>query len=163
MEIIINSKKHGTHTALIDDEDFEQINKYVWSIIKGHNCFYLGTKIQFEGKKRFTLLHRYVMGLAFKEKLLIDHINHNGLDNRKENLRISTCSQNNKNRRSVENSTSKYLGVNFNKKRNRWRAQIRSGIRKIDLGNFILEDDAAKAYNDAALKYHGEFANLNKF
>ena len=91
----------------------------------------------------------------------IDHINNDPADNRIENLREATHFQNMRNRSSVKESTSKYLGVYWDKQHDKWKAQIRVDGTKYHLGYFTVEKDAARAYNEAAKKYHGEFANLN--
>ena len=91
----------------------------------------------------------------------IDHVNHDASDNRWINLREATSGQNKANRRSHNRSTSKYLGVCWDKREKKWRAQITSGNRKIAIGYFNCEIEAAKSYDAAALKFHGSFANLN--
>lgn len=95
--------------------------------------------------------------------VLVDHINHNGLDNRKANLRFATCRQNAWNSRKGGNrGASRYKGVQWNKNSKKWQAVIyNNNSRKIYLGFFDDEKAAARAYNEAAQKYHGEFALLN--
>jgi len=93
---------------------------------------------------------------------VIDHINGNGLDNRKANLRQSTYAQNSWNRGKARvKSSSKYKGVCQHKKDRKWQAQISAVGKRIYLGRFKNQKEAAKAYDKAAKKYHGEFANLN--
>ena len=91
----------------------------------------------------------------------VDHANHDTLDNSVENLRASTISQNLMNRRSSKGSISKYLGVCWHKMGGKWVAQIKINRKVTHLGLFTSETEAAKAYNTAAAKHHGEFANLN--
>jgi len=96
------------------------------------------------------------------DHLFVDHINHNGLDNRKANLRPATCAQNNYNSRHFRKSkSSKYRGVNWNKQRKKWFALINYNKKEKFIGAFKDEKQAAKAYDKAAKKYHGEFASLN--
>lgn len=93
---------------------------------------------------------------------IVDHINRNQLDDRIENLRAANKSQSVRNRNSVKNSSSKYLGVSFYKPTKKWCANIQSNRESKRLGYFISEIDAALAYNNEAIKIHGDFANLNK-
>jgi len=107
-------------------------------------------------------MHREIMNP--EDNFVIDHIDKDGLNNQKSNLRKATVSQNNSNRRSQVGSKSKYLGVSFYKKTSKWVAFISYGGRNKNkhLGYHKTEKEAALAYNNAALKYHGEFANINK-
>lgn len=105
-------------------------------------------------------MHRMILNVNDK-KILIDHKNHDGLNNTKSNIRECTIRQNNINKRSRKNSSSKYLGVSLYKRDNRWRADVRVNGKTIWIGYFDTEELAAKAYDKAALKHHGEFANLN--
>lgn len=105
-------------------------------------------------------MHRQVM--KYDGELFIDHKNRNGLDNRRANLRIATAGQNNANSvRNLSCKSSKYRGVCRKKGCNKWLASIRYHDRHIHLGYFENEIDAAKAYDEAAKKYHREFAMLN--
>lgn len=93
---------------------------------------------------------------------LVDHINGDPFDNRIENLREATASENGGNRRKINDSlTSKYKGVSLNKT-GKWRAQIVLNYRKLYLGLFDTQIEAAKAYNKAALELFGEFAKVNE-
>lgn len=104
-------------------------------------------------------MHREIMQTPME--LQTDHINGNKLDNRKENLRICTCSENQHNKKIYKNNLSGYKGVYFDKANNCWRALIRINGKKIYLGTFYASKDAAKAYDIAAKKYFGEFAVFN--
>ena len=161
-EIIINSKKYGTHVVLVDDEDFDESNKFKWSVIKSRNTFYAIRIVNNNGNPTMVYLHRQIMNKHLQKGLIIDHINHNGLDNRKCNLRIVTVQQNQQNSTSRKNSTSKYLGVSFYKKSLKWNAKIWINNKNLHLGYYVNENDAAQAYNKAALKHFGKYANLNK-
>jgi hypothetical protein len=148
----------GKSVTIIDDEDFELVSKYRWTRcpMNKWNKIYVQTSTE----PRITL-HRLLMG--FPEKpLVVDHKNHDGLDNRRCNLRVITKKQNQGNRRSARNSSSKFLGVSKNKRNGKFTAQIGLGNKKTKcLGFFENEIDAALAYNEAAKIVHGEFANLN--
>jgi hypothetical protein len=96
------------------------------------------------------------------EGLLVDHINGDGLDNRRANLRLATHSQNACNRRRDKSkASSRFVGVSFKKVDGRWAARINYKGKTLSLGRFDSEIAAAKAYDEAAKKYHGEFAKLN--
>jgi hypothetical protein len=96
------------------------------------------------------------------DDLVVDHINHNGLDNRKANLRLATCAQNSYNRKQFrKRQTSKYTGVSWIKQIKKWRVIICYKRKNIHIGYFKDEKQAAKAYDKAAKQYHGEFASLN--
>jgi hypothetical protein len=105
-------------------------------------------------------MHREIIRASDGE--MCDHINHNGLDNRKVNLRLATRYQNAWNRRKPNvNSRSKYKGVSWNEREKRWHARIQVNGRSRFLGTFKDELEAAKTYDAAARKYHGAFAALN--
>jgi len=106
-------------------------------------------------------MHRVIINAP--RHLLVDHINHNGLDNRKANLRTATIAQNNVNRASykTKNSPSKYKGVYWSKRDKKWQVQICHNNKRKHIGQFDNEIQAAKAYDEAAKKYHKEFAVLN--
>jgi hypothetical protein len=93
--------------------------------------------------------------------LVCDHINRHGLDNRKKNLRNCTKGENNLNQGGERNSASKYKGVYWKKDTKKWAACIKKGGKRKHLGYFDDEAEAAKAYDDAARRLHGQFAGLN--
>jgi hypothetical protein len=152
----INSPKYGIKNVLIDDEDWDKVKNYKWHIIynKPMKKFYVKS-----GKR--LRLHRLIMDCP--TGLCVDHIFGDTLDNRKYNLRICTFTQNRKNTvKHKETATSKYKGIYWNKRDKAWRCQIRTNNKQIFLGNFKNEIEGAIAYNQAAIKYHGEFARLNE-
>ena len=93
--------------------------------------------------------------------LFCDHINHDGLDNRRANIRNCTLKQNNANSRSAKNASSKYKGVSWNKLRKKWAAYIKKDYKQLYLGLFENEIEAAKAYDRKAAELFGKFAKLN--
>jgi len=150
--------------ALIDDDKYDLVSQYKWfaTYLPNGRCFYALTSIYVNGMKKQLYLHRFLLGLEFGNKLQADHINKNTLDNRLENLRIATSAENCRNRRKRRDNTSGYIGVSWHKRECKWRTQIKTdGIMK-HIGYFRNKHDAARAYNEAALKYHGEFAELNE-
>lgn len=149
---------HGGHFAIVDDEFTSIVAPYKWYLVRGKcDCTYVqGYK---SGPEERVLMHRLIMGSP--AKLHIDHRNKNGLDNRLSNLRVATPSQNLSNRKSHKNSSSRFLGVTYHKKANKWVAHICKHGKYQYLGLFIEEREAALAYNMAAIEVHKEFANLN--
>jgi hypothetical protein len=147
--------------ALIDDENLELINKYKWFTQKIDNRYYVATHIKINNKSTMLYMHRLIMGLKPGDKIEVDHIDHNGLNNRKENLRKVGRKQNAMNSRKKKNCSSAYKGVCFYKRDNLWVAYIMIDYKLIHLGRFINEIDAAKAYDNAAIKYFGANAFIN--
>lgn len=146
--------------ALVDDEDFEYLNQWKWQANKNGNKFYAVTSLLINGKYKTTFMHRLITNNK-NAKMHTDHINGDGLDNRKINLRICTHSQNLMNRGTQANNKTGYKGVSYDKRINKFKATISiNGINK-NLGSYINPYDAARAYNQAAQKYHGEYAQLN--
>ena len=137
--------------TLVDLMDIEKVLKYRW---------YLGPSGYAQNKNKRIRLHRYIMGLA-DDSLVIDHINHDKLDNRKSNLRICTHSENHAARRIQSNNTSGYKGVTYDKARSKYEVQIKFNGKKYFVGRFRNIIDAALAYNEKALELHGDFAVLN--
>ena len=156
------------HEVLIDKDKVELVIKYTWYIVKKSkkcksNYFWIGANAKINGNWTIIKLHRLLMNA--KEGQIVDHINRNTFDNRLCNLRFATHRQNSVNTNSRSNSSSNYLGVSIDVKGYkipRFRSQIHTGNKVLNLGSFVSEIEAAKAYNEAAIKYHGEFANLNK-
>ena len=146
--------------ALIDDEDFDDLKRFKWQANKAGNAFYATRTVRFGACNKFHLqMHKAI--LEAPDGMDIDHINHNGLDNRKENLRVCSHAQNCQNQKLHRNSMSGHKGVTWNKRDENWRARIMiNGIAK-HLGIHVSKEEAAQAYNRAAIKLHGEFALTN--
>ena len=151
---LANCKKY----AIVDVEDYYELSQYTWWAYE-KNGLYKAIRLTKElSWKRPIFMHREIMK-APKDKV-VDHINRNGLDNRRENLRLVTVAQNNMNKSSA-NGTSKFKGVYFQRDIKRWRATITVNRYKKHLGVHENEIEAARAYDAAAKKYFGEFAYLN--
>lgn len=130
--------------AQVDDEDYEWLMKWKWYIRTNKwNSYASRNSKKNEFSKRITIqMHREIFGLKPGGKELIDHKDHDGLNNQKNNIRLATDSQNNSNIYSRKNSTSKYLGVCLDKSRKnnkKWMAQITSNKKKIHLGHYTAE------------------------
>jgi len=148
--------------AIVDDEDFDYLNQFKWYANKKYKKYYVVRNVKdIQGKHTLLSMHRFIIGNT-DSKMHTDHINGNTLDNRKENLRICTAAENIRNQKQQINNKSGYKGVHWKKLSNKWYSEIRYKNKSIHLGCFINIMDAARAYNAAAIKYHGEFANINK-
>lgn len=142
-------------TALVDDDDYDYLVQYKWRRVKQKTCFYVSASVKIDGKFKTLIMHRLVMNAP--KGTMIDHIDCNGLNNQKTNLRFASYVQNGMNRR--PNKNRKYKGVTIQGER--FCASITYNKQRIALGTFNNIDDAAQAYNEAAIKYHGSFARLN--
>lgn len=159
-KILVNSRKHGIKEVLVDDEDFEYLNQFKWNVVKKNNTFYATRKLTRTKNSKNVQMHRVILEVT-NPKILVDHQDHNGLNNQRNNIRQCDAVENSRNRRSRKNKTSKYLGVYKRKRLNRWIAQIETIDKKIEIGRFDTEEEAARAYDKKASELFGEFANLN--
>lgn len=166
IELSKSGTKHkGKYFAQVDDDMFEYLNQWNWFFMRGNTTNY-ARRNQYSprsnGKKRIKtiLMHRFIMGVT-DPKIKVDHKDHNGFNNRKYNIRTATHNQNISNTTSRKNSSSKYLGVCWVARLKRWVAQIQFNKNKIHIGCYLLEEDAARAYDKKATELFGEFANLN--
>ena len=145
--------------TLVDDEDFDYLNQWSWCILADKWTLYACRR---ENKKTLLLMHRVLMKTP--KGLVVDHKDHNGLNNQKDNLRNCTQSQNSCNMQSRKNFTTK--GVSHRRKRSgelgNFSAYITIDGRKKWLGTYKTDYEAALVYNAAAILQYGEFANLNK-
>ncbi len=140
--------------AIVDAADYDKLMQYKWRILSPPEY----AVHQVTGRK-FIYMHNEIMQPP--AGLIVDHKDHCGLNNTRENLRIATWAQNSYNKRKKEGCTSKYKGVHWDKEKGKYRASIRANGKQIHLGYFDNEEDAARAYDKAAKELHGEFAVLN--
>jgi len=145
--------------AKVEPEDYIWLSQFRWHCKAGKNAIYAVRTITEAGCSKRIFMHRLIMNTP--PHLVCDHINHDGLDNRRARLRNCTISQNNANSRSARGASSKYKGVSWDKRRKKWSAYIKKDFKQFNLGQFEDEISAAKAYDKAARKYHKEFAVLN--
>jgi hypothetical protein len=150
-----------THSkfAKVDPQDYIWLSQFRWHCKANSNATYAVRTITVAGKSKRIYMHRLIMDTP--PHLVCDHINHDGLDNRKGNLRNCTIKENNANARSAKGASSEYKGVTYSKRKKKWSVYIKKDGRQFNLGCFNNEAEAAKTYDAAAIKLHGEFAHLN--
>lgn len=143
----------------ISPEDFERVSAFAWHV---RNRGYVARTSRDENwKRRQVHLHRFILGLDRDACVFVDHINGDPLDNRRENLRACSNSENQRNQGLNKRNTTGYKGVCLHKQSGKYRAQIRhQGVRRT-IGHFHTPEEAAHAYNKSAISLHGEFAVLN--
>lgn len=139
------------HYALVDAADYEWLSRYNWRMQNGYAAR--------RDKTRTTYMHREIMRPP--QGMMVDHINHHKGDNRRANLRICTRQQNTQNNGKHVNSSSQFKGVGYSRDKCKWFAKIWFEGRRIWLGYFLDEADAAHAYDAKAVELFGEFAHLN--
>jgi hypothetical protein len=182
--LTIVSKKHGTREILLDDKDYELVTNVPWSWYlrkfkyKDKEKWYGEAKLSknkvLKYKELFPdhyiapsgciMMHKFIMNAP--KGMCVDHINHNGLDNRRENLRICTYSQNAQNKRKRVDSGTGYKGVyQYSEKykhRKKFKAYIRpKGQKQIHLGSYLTAEEAARAYDKKAKELFGDYAQIN--
>jgi hypothetical protein len=149
--------------AIVDPEDYEELSKYKWYAVQSPRGFYAVRTVfakKARGGRKTVGMHRII--LKAPEGKFIDHINHNGLDNRKCNLRICTLQQNIWNMRKQRgNCASQYKGVTWRKDIDKWQARVICGGKVFSCGHFDDEKTAASAYDKKAKELFGEFAAPN--
>ena len=145
--------------AVVDDADAELVAGYRWYVIESTGRRQLRRYAHAKQGKATIYMHRLI--LAAPPRVHVDHWDHDGLNNRRENIRLATPSQNAAAGRMRSSNTSGFRGVSLAAKSVRWRAEIMVAGRRSFLGRFDTPEDAARAYDAAALEAFGEFANLN--
>ena len=152
------------YSAIVDDADYEHVSKHKWfSMIRrradGTERVYAARNAKLaDGRRTTQYMHNVLAGT--QKGMCTDHVDGNGLNNRRSNLRVCTQTENARNT-CPRKGSSKYKGVYWSSDKNRWRAQIRVRGKSFYIGCFTNETDAARAYDAAAMKLHGEFARLN--
>lgn len=143
--------------ALVDDKNYEIINRFNWVVSRCGLNVYASTRFN----NKTTYMHQFILGdipIGFE----VDHKNGNGLDNQENNLRCITHEQNMANQKTPVNNTSGYKGVSYFKRDKLWHAKLMCKGVRLFLGAYTTKEVAARAYNEAAFKYFGEFAKLNE-
>lgn len=155
----VSTPTHPLASAMVDIDQVENLAMpaHRWSAFRGKTKLFYAARSTRTGRH---LMHRMVLGYP-DGRLHIDHVNGDGLDNRKLNLRTASWSQNMANSHKKMAASSRFKGVCWMKDRRKWAAYISPNRRRIHLGFFVLEEDAARAYDAAAAIYFGEFSCPN--
>lgn len=140
--------------ALIDLDDVDKVKNIKWH----RSDLQRSTYYCISNNSEWRRIHRLIMGVTDKD-IVVDHINHNGLDNRKSNLRICTSGQNTCNCLTSKNNKSGHKGVYWSKERKKWCAQISINNKTKGLGRYDTIEEAIEAREKTAKEYYGEFAN----
>lgn len=146
--------------ALVDEADYNFLMQWKWFAWKNTGGqYYAGRRVRIAvGKQATVHMHRAI--LSAPDGMQVDHVNHETLDNRRENLRLATFSQNTKNRKRYKNNTSGIKGVSLYKPSQKWIAIISVDGKFKHLGYYVSKEAAAHAYAEAAHRFHGDFACL---
>lgn len=143
-------------TAIVDDRDFKLVKDLAWHVLRcGDRRYAVHTT---SSPKKSILMHRLILGFP---SLDIDHQDHNGLNNRRKNLRIATRSNNLANGLKHKDGKAKFKGITWDQQSKKWYAQIVHHYHHYNLGRYETQEDAARAYDAAARKMFGRFARLN--
>lgn len=153
------------YSAIVDDDDFDRVSQFKWvAWVKKREgkteVYAIRTFRRPHKQQRTVQLHRFVMDVW--DGRLVDHRNHDSLDCRKVNLRVCTHAQNTMNSRKRRDGSSQYKGVRFISKLKKWSVRITVNGQRRYVGFYLSEEEAARAYNDAARQHFGEFACLNQ-
>lgn len=143
--------------AIVDDEDYGELSKYKWYFTKDGRA----VRSVKSNHNTWTPMYMHIQIVGKIEGLVIDHINGNPLDNRRNNLRHVTKTQNAQNSKSHKNTSSKYKGVSWNKEKKRWLSTICISKKRYILGYYKSELDAAYVYNVWAESFFGEYVKIN--
>lgn len=160
MEIPLAGNVGKGKSIIVSPCDFERVKAHKWWMKTTNGKEYIRSYDYIDHKQKVISLHRFIMQPKQNEE--VDHINGNGLDNRRENLRVCTTAENVRNVPKRKDCKSKYKGTVFVKNLNRWRARIQvNGKRYYSSCSYKTEEEASERFNEMAIQYHGEFARLN--
>lgn len=157
MLVELRRRKGPSLWAEVDDTDADLVSQHTWWAEAGRNTTYVQTNIRREDGRRGSIrLHTFLTGYKYT-----DHVDGNGLNNRRSNLRPTDHIQNGHNLRS-RTGNSKYKGVHFDRTNKCWKAYITVNRKRINLGTYNTQEDGAHAYNVAAKEHFGARAFLNE-
>lgn len=161
--VFLHGKVAAGRVALVDDEDYELVSGYRWHVQERKRPNgttwgpYAKTVVLRDGRFVSIMMHKLITGYP-----ATDHRNGDGLDNQRSNLRPGGATRNNHNQRPCTGHSSRYKGVTWNKRISKWQAAIKIAGKSRYLGVFTSEEDAARAYVEAALAVQGEYAYASR-
>jgi hypothetical protein len=144
--------------VIVDVDEYDRLSQYKWHLFDGYAC---RSKYLPDNRRRTQRMHREIMDLDIGDKIRVDHINRNRLDNRKCNLRTCNQSQNAMNSVPRRNNNTGYKGVSYYSPRKKFRAMISKDYKQIAIGYFSDPEEAAYVYDQFAIQLHGVFARRN--
>jgi hypothetical protein len=148
---------NGRGTVLVHAMDYELVSQYSWRLLPDKHTSYAVRMVKVDGKWTTQKMDQFITG-----QKNVDHVNRNGLDNRRSNLRTgATRSQQNANRGMFKNNTSGYIGVSWDERKGMWRGQVHKDRKLVWQGRFDDPVEAARARDAKALEHHGAFAVVN--
>jgi hypothetical protein len=148
------------YVAIVDDEDFEIVSQWHWSATKCCDKVYARRTQRYGNKKVQVYLHRYLMNIHLCDKTVFcDHKDRDTMNNQKSNLRVCTAAENQRNKTKKRNGMHKYMGVSANHKR--FSASLSLNGKRVYIGTYDTQEEAAIAYNKKKIEVHGDFVNLN--
>lgn len=154
----VRGSKYGEMHAVVDESDYAELSRFNWTANRSGRTFYAARSIvRSNGRWSIERMHRLILPDAPE----VDHINGDGLDNRRANLRPATRSENVKNCRRRTDNTSGFVGVTWRADRGKWRAYVRLNGHSRHLGLYATPEEAAVARDLAAIELHGAYAKLN--
>ena len=148
--------------ALVDDADYKWLKRHGWFASKDRYTYYAMRTIRVsKHKRRNILMHRIILNAP--DGVEVDHRNSDGLDNRRSNLRLCSRQENSRHQRLFSNNKAGFKGITFDKRviQKPYMARIRVNNKRISLGYYPTPEQAARAYDEAALEHFGEFALTN--
>lgn len=157
IKILIKRLNGEVFECLIDKEDYELVKDYRWKITPDSHTLYVQGRRK--GRGKLIPIHRILLNIS-DGNIFVDHIDGNGLNNLKSNLRKSNYSDNNKNSSIRKDNTTGYKGVTKNK--NKYIARIQNNKKRITIGSYNTAEEAALAYNEYSLKLHKDLGKLNE-
>jgi len=157
--VVMRRRDGSVHVTTVDAAEYALVADYRWYVLIGNS----GVVYALASPPRECTvgMHRLILGVT-DPKVEVDHIDHNGLNNTRANLRVCTKTENLRNSRRRRDNTSGFKGVCWNKRDQHWRALIYIAGKQRYLGVFHTPEEAAQAYNNAAVIHFGEFAHLNE-